>query len=319
MKHTMRIKLYFMILCIVILFSGCRNATVEDSNIDTVSENSNELIINMTDYKDIRACFDYVYSMGDKYEKYYVEVPEGVYNTEELFTEEEWNNEGKDVGWNYYYGLTIPDNCYLVGIGAVDKIVFQNGGSKPDSDVKSPLNFKNSGGIENITVKAKGCRYAIHDDMAWNAEHYTRIVRNCKIIDNGSTIKAAYGSGIYGDCDFFFYNTEFIAYGDAYPFSLHNTIDQKKVGNITFIGCTFKGNNKGCVFPSLSPLSAKTYITMIGCKVDNILFSEIPDNSGIAFELSGGGNSECNIEVKNSDGKKYEFSFADDKEEKNSE
>ena len=55
---------------------------------------------------------------------------------------------------------------------------------------------------------------------------------------------------------------------------------------------------------------------MIGCKVDNILFSEIPDNSGIAFELSGGGNSECNIEVKNSDGKKYEFSFADDKKEK---
>lgn len=273
----------------------------------------------MADYTDIRACFDYVYSMGDDYKSYIVEIPEGIYNTEELFTEAEWTNEEKDVGWNYYYGLTIPDNCYLVGIGDVDKIIFQNGGSKTDSDVKSPLNFKNSGGIENITVKAKGCRYAIHDDMAWKGEHYTRIVKNCKIIDNGSIIKAAYGSGIYGDCDFLFYNTEFTADGDACPFLLHNTTDQKKVGNITFVGCTFQGNNKGCIFPSLSPISAKTYITMIGCKVDNILFSEIPDNSGIAFELSGGGNSACNIEVKNSDGKKYQFGFADDSRESDSE
>lgn len=271
----------------------------------------------MTDYSNLRACFDHVYSMENAYEKYIVEIPEGVYNTEELFTESEWNNEGKDERWNYYFGLTIPDNCYLIGIGSADKIIFQNGGSKSDSEIKSSLNFKNSGGIENITVKAKGCRYAIHDDMAWKGEHYTRTVKNCKIIDDGSILSAAYGSGIQGDCDFLFYNTEFISFGDTYPFLLHNTKNQKKVGNIIFIGCVFKSNNKkGCVFPSLSPISAKTYISMFGCQVDNILFSEIPDNSGIAFELSGGGNSECNINVENSDGKEYKFGFADDKKER---
>lgn len=304
-----------MFLGFTFLICGCESTLVKEEKSDMIS-GGKEYITSIEDYTDIRACFDYIYSMGDSYEKYIVEVPEGVYNTEELFTEAEWNNEGKDIGWNYYYGLTIPDDCYLVGVGDVDKIVFQSGGSKPYSDIKSPLNFKNSGGIENITVKAKGCRYAIHDDMAWKGEHYTRKVKNCRIIDNGSTIKAAYGSGIYGDCDFLFYNTEFVAYGDAYPFLLHNTTNQKKVGNITFVGCTFKGENeKGCIFPSLSPLSAKTYITMIGCKVDNILFSEIPDNSGIAFELSGGGNSKCKIDVQNSDGKKYGFNFADDYEE----
>ncbi len=277
-----------------------------------------EYITSIEEYTDIRECFDSIYLMEDSYEKYIVEIPEGVYNTEELFTKAEWNNEGKDESWNYYFGLTIPDNCYLVGIGDVDKIIFQNGGSQLDSEIKSPLNFKNSGGIENITVKAKGCRYAIHDDMAWNGNHYTRIVKNCKIIDDGSIMNAAYGSGIYGDCDFWFYNTQFVSYGDTYPFLLHNTRNQKKVGNITFVGCTFKGNGrKGCVFPSLSPITAKTYITMIGCQVDNILFSEIPDNHGIAFELTGGGNSKCDIDFANTDGKEYKFSFADDNRDGN--
>ena len=104
-----------------------------------------------------------------------------------------------------------------MSVSTVHLFSFNDGALVTDFLIKSPLNFKNSGGIENITVKAKGCRYAIHDDMAWNGNHYTRIVKNCKIIDDGSIMNAAYGSGIYGDCDFWFYNTQFVSYGDTYP------------------------------------------------------------------------------------------------------
>ena len=257
------------------------------------------------DYSNIRQCFDYIETMQGRYEKFIVEIYEGTYNIREYYNDDEWNNNGISVGHSVYYGLTVPNNTHVLGVGNVDKIIIA-GSSSTYNTIKSTLNFKDSASIENITVKGEKLRYVVHDDMAWNGKRYERYCKNCKFIGKDLAYRQAYGSGHYGNAYWKFENCLFEVNNEYPPFACHDTAQTTYSSNIEFENCTFKSlSEQGILFNSFTPNNALTYVNIKGCNLKGIELGEIDGHSGISFRVKGYGNTKLNNVINNTDGKEY--------------
>lgn len=122
----------------------------------------------------------------------------------------------------------IPPNTTIIGVGKVN-ILYQPLDSEVTNaaaNLISPINMRNGDvSLKNLTIKAKNCRYAIHDEGGDNEEQYTHIYENVKVIKNfGAKGKSqAFGCGIGFNARLFFNDSIFK--GDKSPvFSIHNNL-----------------------------------------------------------------------------------------------
>lgn len=91
----------------------------------------------------------------------------------------------------------VPPNTTIIGIGEVQLNWLPDASDVPNNAVKvlfSPLNTSGNCHIENITINAKNCRYALHDETSNKAQYYgaKHEYINCKIYAEGTN---AIGSG----------------------------------------------------------------------------------------------------------------------------
>ena len=107
--------------------------------------------------------------------------------------------------WN----VIIPPNTKIIGIGNVTFNFNVTSSNSTAYTVLSPLNIISSVHLENITVYAKNCRYAIHDDGSSRAgsDGSTHVYKNVVVYkDDGQGYMQACGFGIGASTVFEFDN-----------------------------------------------------------------------------------------------------------------
>lgn len=119
----------------------------------------------------------------------------------------------------------IPNNTKVIGLG---NVIFNF--TPTDAEIGniankllSPINVIGNIEMENITINALNCRYAIHDDGSADRtkDHSRHIYKNIKAHKGGSGYQQAFGGGIGNGSYFEFDNCEFDS--SVSPcFSFHN-------------------------------------------------------------------------------------------------
>lgn len=251
--------------------------------------------------------------------KYIIYIKEGEYDLAEGITDGE--NDASIVG------VTVPNWTTLKGVGDRKNIILR---AKFNNKMQyvSALNFKETGGIENLTVIGENTRYTIHDDDARNANGYERNVKHCIIKGLSTYYSVVYGSGS-GDGakwdfeDVVFDGTETGANKKSgNTFTVHNLLSSKQNRNISFKNCIFKSANEGNVkFKTLAYRTATgkddarnmvTNVALYGCKFEGVtkgleLVEENPDvyGKGCYYYVNGFGNINAGYEIITTDDKDY--------------
>lgn len=126
----------------------------------------------------------------------------------------------------------IPDYVNIIGIsGDRDKVlIVGRNDENADADTvinNSTLNIKQNNIIENVTITAKNCRYAIHSESSGVIKNWTQKIKNCKLIHYGNSGNAltawsschAWGEGASSGAFAQFEYVEFEA--PVYPAYIH--------------------------------------------------------------------------------------------------
>lgn len=212
---------------------------------------TSELVSDMKPYKTtIVSIADYNNNLMDVFaaispteeNHYVILIPEGTYNVDEWFTPAQIAGDSSD-----FRGVELLNYTKLLGVGCADKIILQwINETYPYRSYISTLNTHEWNELENLTIKAKNIRYAVHDDI-WNGLDKHIRVKNCSFIVNGSTTRA-WGAGCNGGYDGIFENCKFImeevtpAPTGRYvePFVLHdNYHNTRGDSHLTLINCRF--------------------------------------------------------------------------------
>ena len=303
--------------------------SLEDYGITKASEiaetyglcKTNEITVDINGNGDFRKLQDAINSITDNFQnnRYVIYIKEGEYDLAEGITDGE--NDASIVG------VTIPNWITLKGVGDRKNIILQ-AKFKNKMQYVSTLNFKETGGIENLTVIGENTRYTIHDDDARNANGYERNVKHCIIKGLSTYYSVVYGSGS-GDGakwdfeDVVFDGTETGANKKSgNTFTVHNLLASKQNRNITFKNCIFKSANNGNVkFKTLAYRTATgkddarnmvTNVALYGCKFEGVtkgfeLVEENPDvyGKGCYYYVNGFGNINAGYEIITTDDKDY--------------
>lgn len=197
------------------------------------------IIVNITDYNNnLLNVYKAISPSANKH--YTIIIPEGTYNVDEWFTQEQKEASG-------FRGVELLNYTKLLGLGASDKIILQWFNTGAYNNDISVLNTHEWHELENITVKAENIRYAVHDDLWNDKDRYLR-VKNCNFIVSGSHTTRAWGAGCNGGYDAIFENCRFEMIkatpmpGGTYvePFVLHdNRYNVNKNSYLVFKNCRF--------------------------------------------------------------------------------
>lgn len=220
-------------------FNGEKVAKV--ANIVDTMEIYETTIVNIADYGN-NLLNVYAAIHPSKTHRYTILIPEGVYDVESWFTPQQIASDSSD-----FRGVELLNYTKLLGVGCADKIILQwINESYPYRQYISTLNTHEWNELENLTIKAKDIRYAVHDDI-WNGLDRHIRVKNCAFIVSGVTTRA-WGAGCNGGYDGEFINSKFImedstpAPSGTYvePFVLHdNLYNTRGDSHLTFINCRF--------------------------------------------------------------------------------
>lgn len=210
-----------------------------------------------------------------------------------------------------YVGLMVTKNVRLVGANNYRKCEISLGldASLAESIRRrlSTINVEDNAELENLTIKASKCRYAVHDDF-WAEIDITKTIKNCHFHADDTYYHRAYGAGFRSGFNWTFENCIFSMSdtNNFAPFSAHNNLGFSKPSNLTFINCRFSGGQYGAQFGTLSTdTDVVNTLTFIGCKVadDTIpavrLYEESPSNygRGCLMSVTGFGNTFGNEDV----------------------
>lgn len=280
-----------------------------------------ELTVDTNGTGDFRTLQDALASIKDNsmYNRYVIYIKEGTYNLAEGITDGETSSE--------IIGVTIPNWVTLKGLGNKENIILKAAFNTSMRYV-STLNFKETCGIENLTIIGDHTRYTIHDDFARNSVGYKRIVKNCIIKGISTYYSTVYGSGTGDGADWYFENVIFdgseVGSGKrpANTFTVHNYLGSKKNRSIIFKNCRFISTNDANVKlktlayrASNNSDSANNMITtvqFIGCKFGGVTkgFELVEENasvygSGCYYSVSGYSNVGATYDITTTDGKDY--------------
>ena len=247
------------------------------------------------------------------YKRYVLLLEPGVYDIYSMMSEPEKNS-------NTFCGVYTPKFTECYACGDV-KIILESPSIKSKL---SPVNLDVTASINNCTVVAKNCRYAIHDDWTerkwfnnieiedyWSEAFYKGFIRKCKNVTteiNGSYVGASWGCGTVNATNWIFENCN-IGNSSEYSFICHNDNSSMLGANLTFINCRTNGGK--IRFSSLNKgLKANCFAHMYGNKAIGVDLTEedsVNFGSGIRWKVDGFGNTfnNSNVSISNTDGIDY--------------
>lgn len=153
----------------------------------------------------------------------------------------QWAAYDGDANWRDVQPV-VPPNTHLLGVGRVTLRMTPSADqiSAKAASLLSPLNVSWTATVENLTVIAKNCRYAIHDESSGrdefaNSEHTYRHVTAIKQSSDGIGYTQTLGCGEARNGRYLF---EDCVIRGAVPFSIHTNRNAAGDGtNITFRHC----------------------------------------------------------------------------------
>ena len=215
------------------------------------------------DYTTIRAAIDSI-TDNNAYNKYVIEVHEGIYNVFDDYTIDEITNTD-------FKGAFVNDGVSIVGVGNKDKIILY--GELPltiDASKRNDISTLNMGGtcaIKNLTIHSKNMRYCIHDDFgAMKYQINEKRLEDLVLIGENLAYRVSINGVDHNSMTFGAgggnYKTlicKNVDFGENLV--VHNSADNVAGMNVIFENCickNFSFNDYDC--------KAMTNITMINCK-----------------------------------------------------
>lgn len=184
---------------------------------------------------------------ADSMNRYVVEIHSGEYDVLDELGGTTFLNSITASSGNRL-GLTVPGYTSIVGVGDVTLLYL------PDDSVSNayttqdvaPLEVYGNTKIENIKIKAKNCRYCVHDETNNNARYNDSKHEyvNCIFTHLGNKAgtwgsPAAIASGTSSGCSYSYTNCV-LSVPNWTPWSMHNNENQKSI-NVSFDGVVFNG------------------------------------------------------------------------------
>lgn len=214
----------------------------------------------------------------------------------------QWAAYDGDANWRDVQPV-VPPNTRLLGVGRVTLRMTPSADqiSAKAATLLSPLNVSGTATIENLTIIAKNCRYAIHDEASGrdefaNSEHTYRHVTAIKQSSDGIGYTQTLGCGearngryLFEDCVIrgavpFSIHTNRNAAGDgttitfrhclletsgaAYSVGLSTSWDNLGLNHVIFDSCHIKAGIRTYNEQSNSDKENAYQITMLNCNAD---------------------------------------------------
>lgn len=248
--------------------------------------------------------------------RYIIYLKEGTYNLA----------DGLDITDSSAIGVTVPNWATIVGIGNRENVILE---CRLDSKNKniSALNFKETSGIENLSIIGENTRYAIHDDFARESKGYDRRIKHCIIRGENTYYSTVYGAGTGDGANWKFEDVVFDGtktganYKKGNTFTVHNILKSQKNREITFANCRFlSGMDNNVKLKTLAYRTATgldsandmlTNVQFFGCEFSGETGFELSEEnasvygSGCLYYVTGFGNKNANHNIVTTDGKDY--------------
>lgn len=201
------------------------------------------------------------------------------------------------------YGLMIPDNVDIIGLGKGAKISCDlTGESSTNQGRISTLNTTRNNILKNLTIVANNCRYAVHNDFGRSGD-YTQLFENCHLVHHGCAdgnwdYPAAMGEGTKTGAHITYKNCIFESTWRA--FYMHNNVDFDAPSINEFYNCSFscKGTSMGHIAFGLESLGSGVtdFVIFHGCSFNGLFDCRVnaAAESGVVasdFRVLGDGNS----------------------------
>ena len=238
--------------------------------------------------------------------QYELVIGEGIYSSDNLDTRAIDDFTGSFLSDEHCL-ITGKDFVHLIGTNREKCIIYgyipsTGMGSGFDYSKYQPIGWNCSARLENLTVIAQNCRYAVHSEGNWS--DYTNLnieFNNVNLIHRGNTDDAAaswgsyfpFGLGESSGTHIFIKNSRLESGPGAYPIFLHTNptaIDPivLEYENCEFVGGTAQmyswGTNKNdkvivrnCNFDTHSPIVVSSIQTSYEQDADNVEISFISD------------------------------------------
>ena len=207
--------------------------------LHTSNEPVQYIVGNGGDYASLTECLQAL--QGDTRAKT-IRILPGEYDIfAELGGAAQWAAYDGDANWRDVQPV-VPPNTRLLGVGRVTLRMTPSADqiSAKAATLLSPLNVSGTATVENLTIIAKNCRYAIHDEASGrdefaNSEHTYRHVTAIKQSSDGIGYTQTLGCGEARNGRYLF---EDCVIRGGVPFSIHTSRNTEGDGtNITFRHC----------------------------------------------------------------------------------
>lgn len=155
--------------------------------------------------------------------RYIICLKEGTYNLA----------DGLDITDSSAIGVTVPNWATIVGIGNRENVILECRLDSKNQNI-SALNFKETSGIENLSIIGENTRYAIHDDFARESKGYDRRIKHCIIRGENTYYSTVYGAGTGDGANWKFEDVVFDGtktgtnYKKGNTFTVHNILKSQK-------------------------------------------------------------------------------------------
>lgn len=248
--------------------------------------------------------------------RYIICLKEGTYNLA----------DGLDITDSSAIGVTVPNWATIVGIGNRENVILECRLDSKNQNI-SALNFKETSGIENLSIIGENTRYAIHDDFARESKGYDRRIKHCIIRGENTYYSTVYGAGTGDGANWKFEDVVFDGtktgtnYKKGNTFTVHNILKSQKNREITFTNCRFLSgidNNvklKTLAYRTATGLDSAndmlTNVQFLGCEFSGETGFELSEEnasvygSGCLYYVTGFGNKNANHNIVTTDGKDY--------------
>ena len=248
--------------------------------------------------------------------RYIICLKEGTYNLA----------DGLDITDSSVMGVTVPNWATIVGIGNRENVILECRLDSRNQNI-SALNFKETSGIENLSIIGENTRYAIHDDFARESKGYDRRIKHCIIRGENTYYSTVYGAGTGDGANLKFEDVVFDGtktgtnYKKGNTFTVHNILKSQKNREITFANCRFLSgldNNvklKTLAYRTATGLDSAndmlTNVQFFGCEFSGETGFELSEEnasvygSGCLYYVTGFGNKNANHNIVTTDGKDY--------------
>jgi len=289
------------------MFKECDYITSAD--IQTLQEKSKNIPkltkIIMDGSINLKGVFQYMTLNPSEDNQYEVYIPEGTYNINTYYTDDE--KTASD-----FYGLFVPNYVTLKALGKKENTILQYTCDTANANI-STINLAGTAGLENLTIKGVKTRYACHDDFAYTDTYCKRNIVNCDFIAEDTYYNVAYGSGIHNGAICRFKDCKFIS-NKQLAFGLHSNVNFTIPADIEFNNCKFISKGNCSIKFGGMASTVKNKVKMMGCQFNGIMMmEEVPGSGvGIDFDITGSNNTKGLYDITATDGNEYMYNFSDE-------